>query len=160
MGFARATEDFIRQTKGMPKGSKLDTSDKVIASAVGGALGVWNMPLEVIRVEMQSMNKLQDGSARPQKLTMLSTLKYIYKGKRVAHSLSFSTLQNPAFRFPNGRRHIVVSSPRTTTPVLTYSFTLKENGVKGLFRGATPRIGLGVWRVSRSLSSTGTQSPS
>lgn len=81
MGFARATEDFIRQTKGMPKGSKLDTSDKVIASAVGGALGVWNMPLEVIRVEMQSLKTLPEGTARPQKLTMLSTLKYIYKGK-------------------------------------------------------------------------------
>lgn len=108
MGFARATEDFIRTAKGVPKGVKLDTSDKVIASAVGelplsllglqrrrslspllaitagGALGVWNHPIEVIRVEMQSLKQAAPGStvvARPQNLTMLSTLKYIYKGE-------------------------------------------------------------------------------
>lgn len=158
MGFARATEDFIRQTKGMPKDSKLDTSDKVIASAVGGALGVWNMPLEVIRVEMQSMKKLPDGTARPQKLTMLSTLKYIYKGELVA----FTRFVIPSAHRPS--RSLLLGAVASPTffaypRLLTVSFRPTENGIKGLFRGVTPRIGLGVWRVSRPLASP-TSSPS
>jgi len=47
---------------------------------------------------MQSMAK---SANRPEKLTIMSTLKYIYR----------------------------------------------ENGIKGLYRGVTPRIGLGIWQT-------------
>ncbi|KAK4052400.1 hypothetical protein OIV83_002202 [Microbotryomycetes sp. JL201] len=101
MGFARMTENFIRSAKGVEQGSKLSGTDKVISSAVGGALGVWNHPIEVIRVEMQSMKKADASVKRPAKMSVWSTGKYIYQ----------------------------------------------ENGVSGLFRGVTPRVGLSVWRT-------------
>ncbi|KAG2023078.1 succinate:fumarate antiporter [Coprinopsis cinerea AmutBmut pab1-1] len=102
MGFARLAEDMIRKVKGKTEGESLGAVDKIIASTVGGALATWNQPIEVIRVEMQSMAK---GAAadvnRPAKLTIMNTLKYIYN----------------------------------------------QNGIKGLYRGVTPRIGLGVWQT-------------
>jgi hypothetical protein len=60
-------------------------------------------PIEVVRVEMQSMAKGAGGANRPAKPTIANTLAYIYK----------------------------------------------ENGVKGLYRGVTPRIGLGIWQTVR-----------
>ncbi|PAV22287.1 mitochondrial carrier [Pyrrhoderma noxium] len=59
-----------------------------------------SLPIEVVRVEMQSMAKGASAN-RPEKLTILNTLSYIYK----------------------------------------------ENGIKGLYRGVTPRIGLGIWQT-------------
>ncbi len=50
---------------------------------------------------MQSMAKGAANANRPEKLTILNTLSYIYK----------------------------------------------ENGLKGLYRGVTPRIGLGIWQT-------------
>lgn len=50
---------------------------------------------------MQSMAKTTANANRPEKLTMLNTLNFIYK----------------------------------------------ENGIKGLYRGVTPRIGLGIWQT-------------
>jgi Mitochondrial carrier protein len=47
----------------------------LLASVLGGSLAVWNHPLEVCRVEMQSMVKAHD---RPAKMTVLSTVKYVY----------------------------------------------------------------------------------
>lgn len=67
----------------------------------GGALATWNQPIEVVRVEMQSMAKAAPGSNRPEKLTILNTLQYIYR----------------------------------------------ENGIKGLYRGVSPRIALGIWQT-------------
>ncbi len=67
----------------------------------GGALGTWNQPIEVVRVEMQSMVKQSADSKRPTKPTVFNTLGYIYR----------------------------------------------ENGIKGLYRGVTPRIGLGIWQT-------------
>lgn len=29
----------------------------------------------------------------------------------------------------------------------TLSYIYKENGIKGLYRGVTPRIGLGIWQT-------------
>lgn len=52
----------------------------------------------LITIQMQSMAK---SANRPEKLTIMSTLKYIYR----------------------------------------------ENGIKGLYRGVTPRIGLGIWQT-------------
>ncbi|BGP53105.1 hypothetical protein JCM8202_004189 [Rhodotorula sphaerocarpa] len=102
MGFARLAEQSIRKSRGIPEGEKLGTLDRVAASTIGGALGCWNQPIEVVRVEMQSMAKA--GTPDPNRLakpTIANTLAYIYR----------------------------------------------ENGVKGLYRGVTPRIGLGIWQT-------------
>ena len=97
MGFARFAESSIRKLKGKGPDEKLTALEKITASSIGGALATWNQPIEVVRVEMQSMAK---GSERGKK-TILGTLSYIYK----------------------------------------------ENGIKGLYRGVTPRIGLGIWQT-------------
>ncbi|KAF8973875.1 mitochondrial carrier domain-containing protein [Flammula alnicola] len=101
MGFARLAEDSIRKIRGKGETDKLGAFDKIIASSIGGALATWNQPIEVIRVEMQSMAKSTANANRPAKLTILNTLGFIYK----------------------------------------------ENGIKGLYRGVTPRIGLGIWQT-------------
>lgn len=82
--------------KGQDKHRKLSVTEKLMASVIGGALGCWNQPLEVIRVEMQSQAK---NPSRPEKLNLWSTGKYIYE----------------------------------------------QHGVKGFYRGVTPRIGLSVY---------------
>jgi hypothetical protein len=101
MGFARLAESSIKKIKGKKEDDKLSALEKIAASTVGGALATWNQPIEVIRVEMQSMAKGAANANRPAKLTILNTLSYIYK----------------------------------------------ENGIKGLYRGVTPRIGLGIWQT-------------
>ncbi|KAJ2919259.1 hypothetical protein MD484_g1140, partial [Candolleomyces efflorescens] len=102
MGFARLAEDVIRKVRGKGEKDSLGALDKILASSIGGALATWNQPIEVIRVEMQSMAKGAAADAnRPAKLTIFNTLKYIYS----------------------------------------------QNGLKGLYRGVTPRIGLGVWQT-------------
>ncbi|SCV68667.1 BQ2448_788 [Microbotryum intermedium] len=100
MGFARLAEQSIRKARGVPESERLGAMDRIAASTIGGALGCWNQPIEVVRVEMQSMAKSKSVD-RPAKATVLNTLSYIYK----------------------------------------------ENGVKGLYRGVTPRIGLGIWQT-------------
>ncbi|MBW0487503.1 hypothetical protein O181_027218 [Austropuccinia psidii MF-1] len=99
MGFARLAEDTIRMARGRPSGSELTTTDKILSSAIGGGLGCWNHPIEVVRVEMQSM--AQHNSNRPQNLTVFNTLSFIYK----------------------------------------------EHGLKGLYKGVSPRIGLSAWKT-------------
>ncbi|CAE6523920.1 unnamed protein product [Rhizoctonia solani] len=102
IGFARLAETTIRKVRGKTENDKLGAADKILASTIGGALGTWNQPIEVVRVEMQSMSKEATASAnRPAKLTVFNTLAFIYK----------------------------------------------ENGIKGLYRGVTPRIGLGIWQT-------------
>ncbi|KAF8761176.1 Mitochondrial carrier, partial [Rhizoctonia solani] len=102
IGFARLAETSIRKIRGKGENDKLGAADKILASTIGGALGTWNQPIEVVRVEMQSMSKDAVASAnRPAKLTVFNTLAFIYK----------------------------------------------ENGIKGLYRGVTPRIGLGIWQT-------------
>jgi len=102
MGFARLAEQSIRKFRGLKDSDKLGAFDKVAASSIGGALGCWNQPIEVVRVEMQSMAKSASAdSKRPAKLTVFNTLAYVYN----------------------------------------------ENGIKGLYRGVTPRIGLGIWQT-------------
>ncbi|KIM75342.1 hypothetical protein PILCRDRAFT_827240 [Piloderma croceum F 1598] len=99
MGFARLAETSIRKIRGKSEDGSLGAMDKIFASSIGGALATWNQPIEVIRVEMQSMAKAS--ANRPAKLTIMNTLAFIYK----------------------------------------------ENGIKGLYRGVTPRIGLGIWQT-------------
>ncbi|KAF8846249.1 mitochondrial carrier [Paxillus ammoniavirescens] len=101
MGFARLAESTIRNVRGKGENETLGAFDKILASSIGGALATWNQPIEVIRVEMQSMAKTTANANRPQQLTILNTLAFIYK----------------------------------------------ENGIKGLYRGVTPRIGLGIWQT-------------
>ncbi|GAA6006215.1 uncharacterized protein JCM10292_000024 [Rhodotorula paludigena] len=100
IGIARAAEGGIREWKGKKKGEALGAGEKVLASVIGGALGCWNHPIEVIRVEMQSLSKARS-PARPANPTIVSTAKYIYA----------------------------------------------EDGLRGLFRGVTPRVGLSIWRT-------------
>jgi hypothetical protein len=40
-----------------------------------------------------------------------------------------------------------VNRPAKLTIMNTLAFIYKENGIKGLYRGVTPRIGLGVWQT-------------
>jgi len=98
MGFARLAESSIRKMRGIKEGESLGAMDKILSSGIGGALATWNQPIEVVRVEMQSMSK---SANRPEKLGVFGTLSYVYK----------------------------------------------ENGMKGLYRGVTPRIGLGIWQT-------------
>lgn len=98
MGLARLAENSIRKFKGKGEDEKLTPFEKILSSSIGGALATWNQPIEVVRVEMQSMAK---SAERGEKKTILNTLSYIYK----------------------------------------------ENGIKGLYRGVTPRIGLGIWQT-------------
>jgi len=37
--------------------------------------------------------------------------------------------------------------PAKLTIMNTLAFIYKENGIKGLYRGVTPRIGLGIWQT-------------
>lgn len=101
MGFARLAESTIRNIRGKGEKDKLAAWEKILSSTIGGALATWNQPIEVVRVEMQSMSKATAAAGRPAKLTIMNTLAYIYR----------------------------------------------ENGIKGLYRGVTPRIGLGIWQT-------------
>jgi hypothetical protein len=98
MGFARLAESSIRTMKGKSETEPLGALDKILSSAIGGALSTWNQPIEVIRVEMQSAKKDKIVTVKP---TVLNTLTSIYA----------------------------------------------KDGMKGLYRGVTPRIGLGIWQT-------------
>jgi len=101
MGFARLAEDMIYSARGKQPGESLSAADKIFSSAIGGALATWNQPIEVVRVEMQSMAQGAAHANRPANLTVFNTLAFVYR----------------------------------------------ENGIKGLYRGVTPRIGLGIWQT-------------
>lgn len=97
-GLSRLAEEGIRSVTGKGKDDKFNAVEKIAASTLGGGLSAWNQPIEVIRVEMQSMT---NDPNRPKNLGVMSTAKYIYL----------------------------------------------NNGIKGLYRGVAPRIGLGVWQT-------------
>ena len=40
-----------------------------------------------------------------------------------------------------------VNRPAKLTIMNTLAFIYKENGIRGLYRGVTPRIGLGIWQT-------------
>jgi len=101
MGFARLAESSIRKAQGKSENDKLSALEKIASSTIGGALATWNQPIEVVRVEMQSMSKAAANPNRPAKLTIFNTLAFVYR----------------------------------------------ENGIRGLYRGVTPRIGLGIWQT-------------
>lgn len=119
MGFARLAESSIRKVRGKGEADSLGALDKILASSIGGALATWNQPIEVVRVEVSDFLR-----ARP-----LSSL-------TVAHQM-----QSMAKGAAN------VNRPAKLTIANTLAFIYKENGIKGLYRGVTPRIGLGIWQT-------------
>lgn len=44
------------------------------------------------------------------------------------------------------------SRPAKPTIANTLAYIYRENGIKGLYRGVTPRIGLGIWQTVRPVS--------
>lgn len=74
-GLSRMAENSIRSVIGKEEDQKLNAAERVLASRFGGGLAAWNQPIEVVRVEMQSMKAEPN---RPVTLNMLSTLRYIY----------------------------------------------------------------------------------
>ncbi|KAL3456171.1 mitochondrial carrier domain-containing protein [Aspergillus heterothallicus] len=96
IGISRFAEQSIRSVTGKGRDETLRFGEKILASAIGGALSCWNQPFEVLRVEMQSM---KNDPTRPEKPTIVSTFKHI----------------------------------------------VKTSGIKGLFRGVVPRIGVASW---------------
>lgn len=72
-GFSRVVESLIR---GKQKERQLSKRERLMSSAIGGGLACWNQPIEVVRVEMQSMAKAED---RPKSLSIASTARYIYR---------------------------------------------------------------------------------
>lgn len=79
MGIARLAETPVRAMSGKSEKEALAPMERILCSSIGGALGCWNQPIEVVRVEMQSMAKAEPGSKRPAKLTIGNTLSYVYK---------------------------------------------------------------------------------
>lgn len=77
MGFARLAEQSIRKSQGKSETAPLTPLEKIAASSIGGALGTWNQPIEVVRVEMQSMAKQSANSNRPAKLTVFKWVFWI-----------------------------------------------------------------------------------
>ncbi|KAK7207839.1 mitochondrial DNA replication protein [Myxozyma melibiosi] len=88
IGISRFAETLICRIRGIGDSSAIESSasgqtkrklgvgDKILASSIGGALSCWNQPFEVIRIEMQS---LKSDPSRPEKLTMISTARHIYR---------------------------------------------------------------------------------
>ncbi|KAF9895424.1 Mitochondrial DNA replication protein yhm2 [Aspergillus nanangensis] len=54
----RLAENTIRQITGKHDDQKLGAGEKILASAFGGGRSAWNQPIEVIRVEIQSMKAM------------------------------------------------------------------------------------------------------
>ncbi|KAM0753875.1 mitochondrial carrier [Meredithblackwellia eburnea MCA 4105] len=77
IGMARWSESAIREVRGLSVDSKIGTVDKVLCSTLGGIVGCWNHPIEVVRIEMQSLQ--QPTKNRPAKPTIANTLAFVYK---------------------------------------------------------------------------------
>lgn len=92
-GFSRVVERVFKRGEER----QLTRGERLASSALGGGLACWNQPIEVIRVEMQSM-----ASGKTQNRGLVDTARYIYE----------------------------------------------NNGIRGFYRGVTPRIGLSVYLTS------------
>ncbi|KAF9582408.1 hypothetical protein BGW38_000248 [Lunasporangiospora selenospora] len=79
LGLSRLAEESIRKLRGYEgENAKIPLSawEKIAASAIGGGLSIWNQPIEVIRVEMQSQLKTV---GRPEKMTIANCAKWIWE---------------------------------------------------------------------------------
>lgn len=76
LGLSRLAEETIRKFRGIETGSPLTAWEKIAASAIGGGLSIWNQPIEVIRVEMQSQLKT---AGRPEKMTIANCARWIWQ---------------------------------------------------------------------------------
>ena len=117
MGFARLAEDTIRKVRGKGETEKLGAVEKILSSSIGGALATWNQPIEVIRVEVTR------------------TLKWF--------ATFTDTIQMQSMAKSTGN----IKRPAKLTILNTLKFIYQENGIKGLYRGVTPRIVLGIWQT-------------
>lgn len=117
MGFARLAEDTIRKVRGKGETEKLGAVEKILSSSIGGALATWNQPIEVIRVEVTRT------------LKWFTTFTDIIQMQSMAKSTGN------------------VKRPAKLTILNTLKFIYQENGIKGLYRGVTPRIVLGIWQT-------------
>lgn len=78
MGFARLAQAPVDSLNGKGEADKLTAVERIACSSIGGTLATWNQPIEVARVEMQSLAKDPN---RPSNMTTVSTPKYIYSHK-------------------------------------------------------------------------------
>ncbi|KAG0349501.1 hypothetical protein BG004_005163 [Podila humilis] len=80
LGLSRLAEESIRKIQGKDTGAManvpLSAWEKIAASAIGGGLSIWNQPIEVIRVEMQSQLKT---AGRPEKMTIANCARWIWQ---------------------------------------------------------------------------------
>ncbi|KAF9331700.1 hypothetical protein BG006_005451 [Podila minutissima] len=80
LGLSRLAEESIRKIRGKDSGDHakvpLSAWEKIAASAIGGGLSIWNQPIEVIRVEMQSQLKT---AGRPEKMNIVNCARWIWQ---------------------------------------------------------------------------------
>ncbi|KAI7823861.1 mitochondrial carrier domain-containing protein [Gamsiella multidivaricata] len=76
LGLSRLAEETIRKVRKTEAGTPLNAWEKIAASAIGGGLSIWNQPIEVIRVEMQSQLKTV---GRPEKMTIANCARWIWQ---------------------------------------------------------------------------------
>ncbi|KAJ7071160.1 mitochondrial carrier domain-containing protein [Mycena amicta] len=124
MGFARLAETGIRRVRGKSDSDSLGAADKILASSIGGALATWNQPIEVVRIEVPFLLLNQ---------TVLTVVQMQSMVKDAAAN---------------------VNRPAKLTVLNTLAFVYKESGLRGLYRGVTPRIGLGIWQTVCMVSLT------
>jgi hypothetical protein len=120
MGFARLAETTIRKVRGKTEADSLSAMDKILASSIGGALATWNQPIEVVRVEVRPINF----------------------SRKVSSDWLACKMQSMAKGAATDSKR-----PAKLTIVNTLGYIYKANGIKGLYRGVTPRIGLGIWQT-------------
>lgn len=119
IGFARLVETSICKVRGKEDSQSLGALDKILSSSIGGALATWNQPIEVIRVEVP---------CRPD-----------YAASCPHCLLQMQNMSKEATASAN--------RPAKLTMVNTFGYIYRENGIKGLYRGVTPRIALGIWQT-------------
>ncbi|KAF9896118.1 Mitochondrial DNA replication protein yhm2, partial [Lobosporangium transversale] len=76
LGLSRLAEESIHKIRGTDHSKPLNAWEKIAASAIGGGLSIWNQPIEVIRVEMQSQLKT---AGRPEKMNIANCARWIWQ---------------------------------------------------------------------------------
>jgi len=135
-GIARVVENSLKGFRAPENRDKpLTISDKIIASGLAGALSCWNQPIEYVSPSPLSRRSFRTScSSRA-------------NGKRIAHYGNGDA--NKVRRVVRVEMQSQIKTPGRPEP-LTMLKALKwiyaNNGLKGLYRGVVPRIGLGIWQ--------------